>query len=229
MGGGTFVDGVRRWFQRRPTSVANTSSIISNNEQQPHPVLTETLSIVDDFDISGLKLIKVPKRLNFPLSNSSMDSHKKVAFFSFLFALLLWICFSMLLCLYILWLSYDDLEWYLFVSLIDTWLCRSRYPVWSLHFLFSSILWLSKIFATLFFYEWLLTWFDSRMGVRPFGCWSEMGLLNSLPFAFYDAEVLNRFRWFRLCALVLLHLTTNHEKEIKNIVWFHHVIFLASD
>ncbi|KAH6763439.1 MAP kinase 9 [Perilla frutescens var. hirtella] len=79
MGGGTFVDGVRRWFQRRSTSVANNTSNISNNEQQPHAVLTESqhaLSIVEDFDISGLKLIKVPKRVNFPLSNS-MDSHKK--------------------------------------------------------------------------------------------------------------------------------------------------------
>ncbi|XP_057770496.1 mitogen-activated protein kinase 9-like isoform X1 [Salvia miltiorrhiza] len=74
MGGGTFVDGVRRWFQRRP----NTTSNISNNELQPHAVLTErALSIVDDFDISGLKLIKVPKRLDFPFSNPAMDSHKK--------------------------------------------------------------------------------------------------------------------------------------------------------
>ncbi|KAL1564065.1 Mitogen-activated protein kinase 8 [Salvia divinorum] len=77
MGGGTFVDGVRRWFQKRPNT--NSNSNISNHDQQPHAVLTEqsqnALSIVEDFDFSGLKLIKVPKRLDFPFSN--MDSHKK--------------------------------------------------------------------------------------------------------------------------------------------------------
>lgn len=92
MGGGTFVDGVRRWFQRRSTSVTNTSfassSISINNEQHPHAVLREEqeqdgLAIVEDLDISGLKLIKVPKRVYFPVSTSSMDSHKKVAFLLF--------------------------------------------------------------------------------------------------------------------------------------------------
>ncbi|KAI3463718.1 hypothetical protein Pfo_020381 [Paulownia fortunei] len=87
MGGGTFVDGVRRWFQRRSTSVTNTSfdssNISSTNEQHPHAVLREKqeeedgLTIVEDFDISGLKLIKVPKRVYFPISGSSMDSQKK--------------------------------------------------------------------------------------------------------------------------------------------------------
>lgn len=82
MGGGTFVDGVRRLFQRRSAFVANNISSNDEQQHQPHAVLTEqqTLSIVVDFDISGLKLIKVPKRINFPLPNSSMDSHKKVAF-----------------------------------------------------------------------------------------------------------------------------------------------------
>lgn len=79
MGGGTFVDGVRRLFQRRSTSVANNISSNHEQQQQPHAVLTEQtdLTIVEDFDISGLKLIKVPKRINFPFSNPSMDSHKK--------------------------------------------------------------------------------------------------------------------------------------------------------
>ncbi|KAG8388020.1 hypothetical protein BUALT_Bualt02G0081800 [Buddleja alternifolia] len=84
MGGGTFVDGVRRWFQRRPSSVTSTSSssIITN----PHPILTNKqqqqeedglTTIIEDFDFSGLKLIKVPKRDFLPVSASSMDSHKK--------------------------------------------------------------------------------------------------------------------------------------------------------
>ncbi|KAG6411122.1 hypothetical protein SASPL_129196 [Salvia splendens] len=74
MGGGTFVDGVRRWFQRRP--ITNPNPNISNDDHQPH-ASQDPLPIVQDFDISGLKLIKVPKRLDFPLSNPAMDSHKK--------------------------------------------------------------------------------------------------------------------------------------------------------
>lgn len=95
MGGGTFVDGVRRWFHRRSTSGTNNSlapsSISNTNEQHPHAVLTENqgeeedgLTIVEDFDFSGLKLIKVPKRVYFPITASDMDAHKKVAF-SFLY------------------------------------------------------------------------------------------------------------------------------------------------
>ncbi|PIN14165.1 Mitogen-activated protein kinase [Handroanthus impetiginosus] len=84
MGGGTFVDGVRRWFQRRSPSVASTSFALSNNsDNNSHAVLRERreeedgLTIIEDFDISGLKQIKVPKRAEFPISSSSMDSHKK--------------------------------------------------------------------------------------------------------------------------------------------------------
>ncbi|GFP86234.1 mitogen-activated protein kinase 9 [Phtheirospermum japonicum] len=94
MGGGAFVDGVRRWFHRRPTSVTNnsnnnTSSLASSNfsnenERHSDSVLRgkpeqqeDGLTIIEDFDISGLKLIKVPKRVDFPLSVSSMDSQKK--------------------------------------------------------------------------------------------------------------------------------------------------------
>ncbi|KAL8474718.1 hypothetical protein ACS0TY_030519 [Phlomoides rotata] len=87
MGGGTFVDGVRRWFQRRPTSVTSTNLASSNNssninDQNTNAVLRQNqqqgLTVIeDDFDISGLNLIKVPKRVYFPFSSSSMDSHKK--------------------------------------------------------------------------------------------------------------------------------------------------------
>ncbi|KAL7152910.1 hypothetical protein ABFS83_04G129800 [Erythranthe nasuta] len=96
MGGGTFVDGVRRLFHRRSTSGANnslasssSSNISITNERHPHSIsiLTENreeddeqgggLTIVEDFDFSGLKLIKVPKRVDFPVLHSAMDSHKK--------------------------------------------------------------------------------------------------------------------------------------------------------
>ncbi|KAL6545524.1 Mitogen-activated protein kinase 9 [Orobanche gracilis] len=92
MGGGAFVDGIRRWFQRRSTSVThnNTSSLayssnISSDDNDPHShsVLRAKqepengFTIVEDFDISGLKLIKVPKRVYFPVSISFMDSQKK--------------------------------------------------------------------------------------------------------------------------------------------------------
>ncbi|GER32406.1 mitogen-activated protein kinase 9 [Striga asiatica] len=91
MGGGAFMDGVRRWFHRGPTSVAhNTSSSLASsrfsNDNEPHSdsvTLREkqgqegSLMIVEDLDISGLKLIKVPKRVYFPVPLSSMDSQKK--------------------------------------------------------------------------------------------------------------------------------------------------------
>ncbi|KAL3640734.1 Mitogen-activated protein kinase 9 [Castilleja foliolosa] len=94
MGGGAFVDGVRRLFHRRPTSVTNysnnnisslaSSNFRNENEQHSDSVLSgkrefheHGLTIIEDFDISGLKLIKVPKRVDFPLSVSSMDSQKK--------------------------------------------------------------------------------------------------------------------------------------------------------
>ncbi|KAL3818623.1 hypothetical protein ACJIZ3_004528 [Penstemon smallii] len=84
MGGGTFVDEVRRWFQRRPSSVTNISNHYNSNiEKNSHTVLREKqeeeghTTIIEDFDFSGLKLIKVPKRVNFPVSVSTMDPHKK--------------------------------------------------------------------------------------------------------------------------------------------------------
>ncbi|XP_051115147.1 mitogen-activated protein kinase 9-like isoform X1 [Andrographis paniculata] len=90
MGGGTFVDGVRRLFQRRSTSVSTSSFTPSSystshssdeqnsqQEKQEGEAQHNDLTILVDFDISGLKLIKVPKRVNFPISAPSMDPHKK--------------------------------------------------------------------------------------------------------------------------------------------------------
>ncbi|KAL2462833.1 Mitogen-activated protein kinase 15 [Forsythia ovata] len=86
MGGGNFVDGFRRLFQRRSSTLAPSNSVIDHNEKHQHSVLTsfqekeEGLVITEDFDFSGLKLIKVPNRFNFPVStSSSMDPHKKNA------------------------------------------------------------------------------------------------------------------------------------------------------
>ncbi|CAN4115447.1 unnamed protein product [Withania somnifera] len=71
-GSGTFVDGVLRWFHRRHT---NEDAILTH----PHNLQTqEEITISEDFDITGLKLIKVPKRFNFPIP-SSMDPLKKNA------------------------------------------------------------------------------------------------------------------------------------------------------
>lgn len=86
----TFVDGVRRLFQRRSTSSSSSSSSVndnnnnSNDQKNTHltinnlgPKLIEKeeeqgLKIVEDFDFSGLSVIKVPKRVTLV-----MDSHKK--------------------------------------------------------------------------------------------------------------------------------------------------------
>lgn len=113
MGGGTFVDGVRRWFHRKGAPISSSSSVSSTSneknltpfefgkeeDQEQHQFTVET-----DFDLSGLKLVKVPKRVNFPFPSSSysaMDHHKKVSrflplFFLFLFDSLfidLFLCF----------------------------------------------------------------------------------------------------------------------------------------
>lgn len=92
-GGGTFVDGVLRWFQRRH----NNEDAILTDLQKPHNTHlqeraednNQEFTITEDFDITGLKLIKVPKRLSFPISaHSSMDPLKKVSFLFSLFVLL---------------------------------------------------------------------------------------------------------------------------------------------
>ncbi|CAI9754555.1 unnamed protein product [Fraxinus pennsylvanica] len=89
MGGGKFVDGVRRWLKRR---VISTTSTINNNssgnvKNQNEIVKSfqekeeEGHKIVEDFDLSGLEVIKVPKRVYFLVSNSSssMDPHRRNA------------------------------------------------------------------------------------------------------------------------------------------------------
>ncbi|KAL6963138.1 Mitogen-activated protein kinase 9 [Sarracenia purpurea var. burkii] len=92
MGSETFVDGVRRWFKSRSSSSSSSSSSSAvfvssiprntklNNNNDSQMLVNEfkgeeDLKVVEDFDFSGLNLVKVPKRLGFP--PTSMDPHKK--------------------------------------------------------------------------------------------------------------------------------------------------------
>ncbi|KAH7549392.1 hypothetical protein ACOSQ2_026101 [Xanthoceras sorbifolium] len=99
-GSGTLVDGVRRWLQRHSfintttttnsSSSSNYSSNKNTNNNKNENVNVDTrvvyslsslpqpdkLTIVEDFDFSGLKPIRVPKRKDCAIS-SSMDSQKK--------------------------------------------------------------------------------------------------------------------------------------------------------
>ena len=86
----TFVDGVRRLFQRRSTSSSSSVNDNTNDQKNTHltvsnigPKIVETeeegLKITEDFDFSGLSVIKVPKRVTLV-----MDPHKKVCFLIFL-------------------------------------------------------------------------------------------------------------------------------------------------
>ncbi|KAJ6687339.1 MITOGEN-ACTIVATED PROTEIN KINASE [Salix koriyanagi] len=88
-GSGTLVDGVRRWFQRRAnynnhnhnndindnsnktTSSSNVSSSgcpqsSVNLKEGIKGTEEEQLTVIEDFDISDLKLLRVPKRIHFP-------------------------------------------------------------------------------------------------------------------------------------------------------------------
>lgn len=108
-GGGTLVDGIRRFFQRRtdPPPINSQSHVVhddidhhnnNNNNDNNNDGVDEScnanvnsvnlVSVTDqDSDISSLKLLKVPTRSHFKAS--SMDRHKKVPFFFSLSLLLL--------------------------------------------------------------------------------------------------------------------------------------------
>ncbi|KAF9667546.1 hypothetical protein SADUNF_Sadunf15G0034400 [Salix dunnii] len=96
-GSGTLVDGVRRWFQRRTnhnnhnhnndindnsnktTSSSNVSSSgcpQSSVKEGIRGTEEEQLTVIEDFNISDLKLIRVPKRINFP-PGTTMDLQEK--------------------------------------------------------------------------------------------------------------------------------------------------------
>ncbi|CAI9773707.1 unnamed protein product [Fraxinus pennsylvanica] len=84
MGGGNFVDGFRRLFHRRSSTLGTSNSVVDHNAKGYLTSLHEReegLVITEDFDFSGLKPIKVPNRFNFPVStsSSSMDPIKKSA------------------------------------------------------------------------------------------------------------------------------------------------------
>ncbi|CAM8943684.1 unnamed protein product [Rhodiola kirilowii] len=87
-GSGALVDGVRRWFQRRSSTSTSSSNHNRNNSQSQSylrgeassasqdPVEDE-IAVIDDFDLSGLKDIRVPNRIHFRIVPPHMDSHKK--------------------------------------------------------------------------------------------------------------------------------------------------------
>lgn len=88
------MDGVRRLFHRRSSTTTITTIVhtnaepILNNLEKPIKISDSKyqeeeggeLTIIEDFDISGLKFIRVPKRVDFPFSSASyqMDHHRKV-------------------------------------------------------------------------------------------------------------------------------------------------------
>ena len=109
--GATLVDGVRRWFQRCSSSSSTSTSFDSNNPNKSNRKYLENTGIRDndghvfvshfraqrgqkqgeereltiveeDFEVSGLKLIKVPIRIH--LKIGSMNTQKKVTFDFFL-------------------------------------------------------------------------------------------------------------------------------------------------
>lgn len=93
MGSGTFVDGVLRWFHhhnRRSSSVTNASnsdglvSLDSESKSLPSSSSSSStthLTVIEDFDLSALKVIRVPKRISFPpafTSSVPMDHNRKL-------------------------------------------------------------------------------------------------------------------------------------------------------
>ncbi|KAF2309096.1 hypothetical protein GH714_000441 [Hevea brasiliensis] len=94
MGSGTLMDFVRRWFHRRNTSSSSSSSsdtIISGHPQSSATSVRERrrnegggeqenpLTVIEDFDLSGLKHVTVPQQItHFAFgSTTTMDAHKK--------------------------------------------------------------------------------------------------------------------------------------------------------
>ncbi|KAJ0788866.1 putative mitogen-activated protein kinase CMGC-MAPK family [Helianthus annuus] len=79
MGSGTFVDGVLRWFhhQNRRSSAATTTDD-SESKALPSSSDASQLTIVEDFDPSALKLIKVPQRIALPSASLPLDPNRKL-------------------------------------------------------------------------------------------------------------------------------------------------------
>ncbi|KAI3815757.1 hypothetical protein L1987_15438 [Smallanthus sonchifolius] len=79
MGSGTFVDGVLRWFHhpnhRRSSSAANPSDHL---DAESKALPSSDTTIVEDFDLTVLKLIKVPKRIAFPSTSVPVDHNRKL-------------------------------------------------------------------------------------------------------------------------------------------------------
>ncbi|KAF6138937.1 hypothetical protein GIB67_025666 [Kingdonia uniflora] len=82
--GGTLVDGVRRWFfPRRKLNNNKNNNVINDDddvdlldEEQPQLDQSELGIVAEDFDISDLSFIRVPKRQEL-VAITAMDAHKK--------------------------------------------------------------------------------------------------------------------------------------------------------
>ncbi|KAL8202040.1 hypothetical protein R6Q57_011187 [Mikania cordata] len=74
MGISTFVDEIRRWFQRHnhPSST-NPNAALLNHDYEPKPSITQ-IAIVKDFDRSAFTKISIPK----PIDSTSMDPLKRL-------------------------------------------------------------------------------------------------------------------------------------------------------
>ncbi|XP_010540021.1 PREDICTED: mitogen-activated protein kinase 15-like isoform X2 [Tarenaya hassleriana] len=80
-GGGNLADGVRRWlFPGRPPSSSsdhhnhNPSSLTNPDEVVEHGDLRE-ITVTEDLNLSGLQLIRVPKRHNLPMDANKKGTH----------------------------------------------------------------------------------------------------------------------------------------------------------
>lgn len=82
------MDGVRKLFQRRSVTTSTTSTTSHNIHHKKDAILIQEslqenhqedeINVVTDFDLSGLKFIKVPKRVDFPISVMDPQTKNKL-------------------------------------------------------------------------------------------------------------------------------------------------------
>lgn len=85
MGGvGTFTDGIRRFFNRRTTSI-NSNVVVDHNDDDVGSNANSVHIAHNNIDPSSLNPLKVPAQSNF--APSSMDRPKKVQNFGIRFVI----------------------------------------------------------------------------------------------------------------------------------------------
>ncbi|KAI3796839.1 hypothetical protein L1987_39525 [Smallanthus sonchifolius] len=78
MGISSFVDEIRRWFQRHNhPSNPNAAVLYPDYEPKPSSSITQ-ITIVEDFDRSAFKKIRVPKRIDSDSDSAPMDPLKRL-------------------------------------------------------------------------------------------------------------------------------------------------------